>query len=93
MSQTLRPMEKQIDIPQRKAHQFLPKIFAVTQWTDIQPFYEQLLARELTSLGALKQWFLDRSELEGALSEDLCPALSSAAFPRHPRNSPHSSSF
>lgn len=63
-------MEKQMNIPQRKTRQFLPQVFAVTQWKDIQPFYEQLLARELTSLGALKKWFLDRSELEGALSEE-----------------------
>ena len=59
-----------MDIPKRKAYQFLPRNFAVTQWTSIQPFYEQLLARALPSLEALRQWFLDRSELEGALSED-----------------------
>ncbi len=59
-----------MNIPKRKAHQFLPQIFAVTQWKDIQPFYEQLLARELASLETLRQWFLDRSELEGSLSEE-----------------------
>ncbi len=59
-----------MNIPQRKPHRFLPQVFAVTQWTDIQPFYEKLLARELTSLEILRQWFLDRSELEGALSEE-----------------------
>jgi oligoendopeptidase F len=63
-------MEKQTTIPQHKPHRFLPEIFIVTQWKDIQSFYEQLLVRELTSLEALKQWFLDRSELEGALSEE-----------------------
>ena len=63
-------MEKKMNIPQRKTRQFLPQIFAVTQWEDIQPFYEQLLARELTSLETLRQWCLDRSELEGALSEE-----------------------
>jgi oligoendopeptidase F len=63
-------MQRQMNIPQRKAHRFLPQVFAVTQWKDIQPFYEQLLARNLTSLETLQQWFLDRSELEGALSEE-----------------------
>ena len=63
-------MEKQIDIPQRKPRRFLPQVFEVAQWAAIQPFYAQLLARELTSLESLKQWFLDRSELEGALSEE-----------------------
>jgi oligoendopeptidase F len=63
-------MEKQTNIPSRKPHQFLPKVFVVTQWKDVQPFYEQLLVRELVSLETLRQWFLDRSELEGALSEE-----------------------
>lgn len=63
-------MEKQIDIPQRKPRRFLPQVFEVAQWAAIQPFYAQLLARELTSLEALKQWLLDRSELESALSEE-----------------------
>ena len=64
-------MQKPLDIPQTKAYQFLPKTFAVTQWAAIQPYYEQLLARELPSLEALRQWFLDRNELEGALSEEV----------------------
>lgn len=64
-------MKEQIHIPQRKAHQFLPKDFVITQWEDIQPFYENLLARALPSREAVRQWFLDRSELESALSEEV----------------------
>ena len=63
-------MEKQLEVPQRKPYQFLPKDFLVAQWATIQPYYKQLLARELSSVEALRQWFLDRSELEDALSED-----------------------
>ncbi len=63
-------MEKKPEIPQCATRRFLPKDFHVTQWEAIQPFYDQLLARELNSLEALQEWFLDRSELEGALSED-----------------------
>lgn len=63
-------MQQQIDIPQRKPYQFLSNTFAVKQWAAIQPYYEQLLARELSSLEALRQWFLDRNELEGALAEE-----------------------
>lgn len=62
-------MTKQLEIPQRKPYQFLPKDFVVTQWSAIQPYYGQLLARELSSPEALRKWFLDRNELEGALSE------------------------
>ena len=54
-------------MPQRH---FLPQDFSATHWANIQPFYEQLLTRPLPSLAALRQWFLDRDELEGALAED-----------------------
>lgn len=63
-------MKKQLEIPQRTPYQFLPENFVVTQWEALQPYYEQLLARELSSPAALRQWFLDRNELEGAVSED-----------------------
>ncbi len=63
-------MKEQLEIPQRKPYQFLPENFSVTEWAAIQPYYEQLLTRELSSPEALRQWFLDRNELEGALSED-----------------------
>ncbi len=63
-------MKPPINIPQRKKHRFLSEIFEITQWSDILPFYERLLARDLSSLHVLKQWFLDRSELEGAVSEE-----------------------
>ncbi|MEL6606911.1 MAG: M3 family oligoendopeptidase [Bacteroidota bacterium] len=63
-------MKKQLKIPQRKPYQFLPENFSVTEWAAIQPYYEQLLARELSSPAVLRKWLLDRNELEGALSED-----------------------
>ena len=63
-------MPKQPDTPQRKPYQFLPQDFVVTEWAAIQPYYEQLLARELSSPAALRKWLLDRNELDGALSED-----------------------
>ena len=53
-----------------KPYQFLAKNFAVTNWKAIQPYYERLLARDLPSWEALRQWFLDRNELEGALAEE-----------------------
>ena len=51
--------------------QFLPADFTVTQWEDIQPYYDQLLERVLSSPDALRQWFIDRSMLEEALAEDM----------------------
>jgi oligoendopeptidase F len=49
---------------------FLPADFQVTNWEALQPFYEQLRDRPISSVEDLKTWLLDRSELEGVLSED-----------------------
>ncbi|HLP34613.1 MAG TPA: M3 family oligoendopeptidase [Amoebophilaceae bacterium] len=49
---------------------FLPSDFVASDWEAIQPFYTQLLARELVSCDDLKQFLLDWSELEGALEEE-----------------------
>ena len=56
-------------IPQRRVRQFLPQEFEVTTWEKIQPFYDQLLERTLSSPADLRQWFLDRSELESVLAD------------------------
>lgn len=62
--------QEQIIIPQRKKRIFLPEDFQVTKWEPIQPFYKQLLERELTSVETLKKWFEDVSELASVVSED-----------------------
>ena len=49
----------------------LPANFNLNQWTDLKPFYEQLLATSLNSLHELEEWMLQRSELESFVSEDL----------------------
>ncbi|HNF81700.1 MAG TPA: M3 family oligoendopeptidase, partial [Cyclobacteriaceae bacterium] len=54
--------------PKRK---FLPENFSVTDWTNLKPYFDNLLARDLNSLAALRQWLHDRSELESVISEDL----------------------
>ncbi|MDX2197207.1 MAG: M3 family oligoendopeptidase [Cytophagales bacterium] len=49
----------------------LPKDFSVTTWQNIEPYYIELLNREIKNITSLKQWLKDRSELESVLSEDL----------------------
>ena len=63
-------MEENMKILPPKKRQFLPLEFKPTHWESLKPFYDQLLNRELTSLEALRSWLLDRSELEGAVSEN-----------------------
>ncbi len=55
----------------RPVRKFLPEIFTVTSWNDLQPFFLNLLERSLNSEDELKRWLLDRSELESVISEDM----------------------
>ncbi len=50
---------------------FLPNKIKVNSWTDVQPYFEDLLSRSFNSVEDLKKWLKDRSELEAFLSEDL----------------------
>jgi oligoendopeptidase F len=59
-----------LTIPQRPARKFLGEEFLLTTWEQLQPFYENLKNRSIHSVGDLRQWFLDKSELESYLSEN-----------------------
>ncbi|MGC3948757.1 MAG: M3 family oligoendopeptidase [Chryseolinea sp.] len=60
-----------IEIPQRPARHFLADDFKVSSWGQIKPLFDDLLVRQISSVDDLEKWFLDRSELESVLSEDL----------------------
>ena len=42
----------------------------MTSWDDVKPLYEELLDRSIDNADELKQWLIDRSELESYLSEN-----------------------
>jgi oligoendopeptidase F len=50
---------------------YLPSDFTVTTWDALKPYYEELLSRKISSSSELYTWYLDRSEFESAISEDL----------------------
>lgn len=50
---------------------YLPGDFTVTTWDALKPYYEELLSRKITSASELYTWYLDRSEFESVISEDL----------------------
>ncbi len=50
---------------------FLPDKLKVTSWQVLEPFFSQLLEREIHSKIELENWLKDRSELDAFLSEDL----------------------
>ncbi len=62
--------EDTITLPQRHARPFIGEEIQLTRWDDVQPFYENLKNREIQDAAELRQWFLDRSELESYLSEN-----------------------
>ncbi|MFN3848615.1 MAG: M3 family oligoendopeptidase [Spirosomataceae bacterium] len=59
-----------IEIPQRKPRVFIGEEFTFSSWDDIAPLLENLKSRAINNAAELKQWFLDRSELESYLSEN-----------------------
>lgn len=57
-----------ITITQRR---FLPDKFKITSWQLLEPFFKQLINREINSSHELEEWLKDRSELEAFVSEDM----------------------
>ncbi len=49
---------------------FLPEELNVNSWEQIEKYFNELLARDISAARELKAWLLDRSELEAFLSED-----------------------
>lgn len=56
--------------PQRPPRHFLPESFAFESWEDLRPLFDELKNRPLRSAADLRQWFVDRSELESYLAEN-----------------------
>lgn len=57
------------DIKKLPRH-FLPQDFSVIDWERLEPFFQNLLDRNIDSKEKLEHWLKDISELEAALSED-----------------------
>jgi oligoendopeptidase F len=64
-------MAAEVEIPKRPTRKFLPENFKVTSWEALSSYFDDLLKRKIETPGDLKKWFLDRSELESVISEDL----------------------
>lgn len=62
-------MNDAVSIPQRKKRKYLSEEFVPSSWAAIQPYYIELLGREITSVAALKTWLTDWSELDAVSGE------------------------
>lgn len=56
-------------LPRARRRTYLPGRFKLTVWERLEPFYEELLQRQLFTLKSLEDWLLDRSELDAFVSE------------------------
>lgn len=57
---------------QKRRRSFIPADFSVTNWESIEPYFKDLLDRDISAKSLLEQWLKDQSELEAAVSENAC---------------------
>ena len=57
---------------QKIKRRFIPTDFVVSDWQHLEPFFKDLLERNIDTKENLEQWLLDQSELEAVVSEDAC---------------------
>ena len=57
---------------QKLQRKYLPENLTVSDWQTIEPFFKELLEREINSKTELEKWLKDMSELEAMIYEDSC---------------------
>lgn len=57
---------------QKTPRQFIPSSYAITDWPSLEPYFEELLHRPITTAEELKIWIENLSELQAIISEDAC---------------------
>ena len=58
------------EILTRSPRHFIGETFELTDWNGVKPYYDDLLNRPINNADDLRQWLMDRSELESYLSEN-----------------------
>lgn len=51
---------------------FVPENFTISNWDSLEPYFKNLLDRDIETKQDLEQWLKDQSELEAVISEDAC---------------------
>lgn len=64
-------IEASADI-KKTERKFIPSDLTIKSWESIEPFFKELLERNISAKGDLEKWLLDMSELDGAVTEDAC---------------------
>jgi len=63
-------MLMQVDPRREFPRRFVPQGAQMGDWSQVEPLFQELLRRPITSLAELEQWLFDCSELSGALAEE-----------------------
>jgi oligoendopeptidase F len=50
---------------------FLPNDFSIPKWETVDPYFNELLSRKISSVEELESWLKDKSELDAFLEEDM----------------------
>jgi oligoendopeptidase F len=64
-------MNASADIKKIERH-FLPKDLMADKWQTIEPYFKELVEREINSKPDLEKWLKDVSELDAVINEDVC---------------------
>src|SRR5690554_7522632 len=54
----------------RQKRKFVSEELDIQEWSDVQPYFDQLLNIEINSVQDLEDWMKKRSELESVIGED-----------------------
>ena len=57
---------------QKLPRKYVPANFVLSDWQSIEPFFKELLERNINNKEELEQWLSDMSEIEAVVSEDAC---------------------
>ena len=57
---------------QKIPRHFIPQDFVLTTWENLEPYFKNLLERDINNKQDLEQWLQDMSEAEAIISEDAC---------------------
>jgi oligoendopeptidase F len=53
----------------KKPRTYIPETLTI-DWISLEPLFNELLSRNISSVSELEKWLVDRSEIEAALEED-----------------------
>jgi oligoendopeptidase F len=57
-------------VPESYPRTWLPEAIELTNWAQIEPWYEKLMAKPVATAGALERWLIEAGELNAAVGEE-----------------------